>query len=622
MSENDSELEPLLDYLKRTRGFDFTAYKRTSLGRRIRKRMQTIGIPQYSDYVDYLEVHPEEFPQLFNTILINVTSFFRDLASWEYVGREIVPLIAGPNGPDGAIRVWSAGTASGQEAYSAAILFAERLGVEAYRKRVKIYATDVDEDTLNQARQATYRVHEVEDLPPDILNKYFERTTTQYVFNKELRRSVIFGRHDLVQDAPISRIDLLICRNTLMYFNSETQGRVLSRFHFALKDGGYLFLGRAEMMLTHGNVFTPVDLKSRVFNKTPHHDARGRLLRAVGAAAREEAGGTTTMGNDSRLHELSFDVNPVAEIVVDGSGMVALINERARALFTLAPEDLGRPLRDLAISYRPTDLRSAIDEAVAERHSIVRRDVAWTGAGSDTRYLDIHLLPLFEPEGELHGVKITFMEMTRYRQLQDELQQSKLALETAYEELQSSNEELETTNEELQSSNEELETTNEELQSTNEELETMNEELQSTNEELETINTELRERTEELNDVNAFLSSILGGIRAGVAVLDQDLRVLVWNDRAADLWGLRADEVDGRNFLNLDIGLPVAQLRSVIRGCLSGESRGQQTVLDAVNRRGRTIKCAVSCSPLYNAAGSNVRGAILLMDPADQAGSP
>jgi two-component system CheB/CheR fusion protein len=215
--------------------------------------------------------------------------------------------------------------------------------------------------------------------------------------------------------------------------------------------------------------------------------------------------------------------------------------------------------------------------------------------------------------GAIAAVKINFVDTTRYRRLQEELQTSKAELETAYEELQSSNEELETTNEELQSSNEELETTNEELQSTNEELETMNEELQSTNEELETINTELRQRENDLNHANSLLRTILGGLRAGVAVVDRDLNVMLWNDRAEDLWGLRADEIQGRHFLNLDIGLPVEQLRTAIRACVAGDAPQERIVLDARDRRGRSFRCAVTCSPLAD-HNREIRGAIVLMD--------
>jgi two-component system CheB/CheR fusion protein len=226
---------------------------------------------------------------------------------------------------------------------------------------------------------------------------------------------------------------------------------------------------------------------------------------------------------------------------------------------------------------------------------------------------------MMRPNGVLTGTSVSFVEVTPQRRLQRELDQSRIELESAYEELQSTVEELETTNEELQSTNEELETTNEELQSTNEELETMNEELQSTNEELETINDELRQRTEELNDVNGFLEAILGSLQSAVVVVDRDVRIQVWNAHAQELWGLRADEVEGDHFMNLDIGLPVDQLHAPVRAALSGEEE-PQLELEAVNRRGRTVACRIRLSPL-RAADSNVVGVIILMDCDDLARS-
>jgi two-component system CheB/CheR fusion protein len=614
---SSADLEALLDYLKDTRGFDLTAYKRSSLTRRILKRMQMVSTPSFNDYVDYLEVHPEEFALLFNTILINVTSFFRDSSTWEYLGQEIAPRILLNTVPDGLIRVWCAGAASGEEPYSLAILLAEQLGVEAFRARVKIYATDVDEEALSQARQGSYTAKDVDEVPADLRERYFDRVGTHYVFHKELRRSVIFGRHDLIQDAPISRLSLLVCRNTLMYFHNETQGRILSRFHYALNDNGFLFLGKAEMLLTHTNLFVPVDLKRRVFVKVPNHGARG------GFPPRAEASPETVeqMADGVRMRDIAFEIDPAAQMLVDAGGRLTHANERARAMFGIGPGDVGRPFQDLEVSFRPTDLRSVIHEAQNERRPAFRRDISFPTPAGEARHLDVQVIPMVAFDGSVVGAKIDFADVTRYRRLQDELQTSKHELETAYEELQSSNEELETTNEELQSSNEELETTNEELQSTNEELETMNEELQSTNEELETINVELRQRGEDLNHANSLLKSILEGIRGGVAVIDRDLRVLLWNDRAEDLWGVRADEVRNGHFMNLDIGLPVEKLRQAIRACLAGESPLERTILDARDRRGRSIRCEVTCTPLLGPE-RGIQGAIVLMETSDEQRQP
>src|SRR5215471_21363399 len=239
MSEppENGDLGHLLDYIRRVRRFDFSGYKRSSLSRRISKRMQDGHCDSYADYQDYLEVHPNEFGELFNTILINVTSFFRDAAAWDYVAAEVVPRIVSGKQMGEPIRVWSAGCASGEEAYSLAMLLCEVLGVDQFRARVKIYGTDADEEALTKARQANYSMRELDGVPADYIERYFDQGnggTGSYTFRSDLRRSVIFGRHDLVQDAPISRLDLLLCRNTLMYFNAETHQRILERFNFAL----------------------------------------------------------------------------------------------------------------------------------------------------------------------------------------------------------------------------------------------------------------------------------------------------------------------------------------------------------------------------------------------------
>lgn len=612
--EPNPEFEVLLNYIKRHRGFDFTGYKRSSLMRRVCKRMQEIGIESFSEYLDYLEVTPEEFVHLFNTILINVTSFFRDRPTWDYITAEVIPRIVAAREPTAPVRLWSAGCASGQETYTLAIVLAEALGVQQFRARVKIYATDVDEEALNQARHAIYSFRDVASVPQELLEKYFESSESLYTFHKDLRRSVIFGRHDLLQDAPISRIDLLLCRNTLMYFNAEAQSRIINRFHFALNDGGFLCLGKAEMLFSHSNSFASVDLKRRIFLKVSSKtNCRDRLLFMGKNKADNEV---NYLANHVRMRDTAFDANPVPQIVVDLNGLLTLANERARTLFSLNPRDLGRPLQDLELSYRPVELRSCIDRVYADHHPINQKEVEWT-TSSETLYFDVQISPLLDSNSRVLGTTITFTDVTRSKRLQEELEHSNQELEMAYEELQSTNEELETTNEELQSSNEELETTNEELQSTNEELETMNEELQSSNEELQAINAELRLRSDELNQVNAFLESILASLRGGAVVINREMTIQVWNDKAEDLWGLRAAEVQGQHFLNLDIGLPVEQLRQPIRSCLMGENKYLELTLQATNRRGRANEYKITCTPLIGAE-TEVRGVIMLMEQMGQ----
>src|SRR5438270_4868282 len=287
----------------------------------------------------------------------------------------------------------------------------------------------------------------------------------------------------------------------------------------------------------------------------------------------------------------------LAQVVVTADGLIALCNRQAETLFGVSNRDVGRPFSDVALSYRPVELRRYIEQAHLERRTMRVADIAYL-RGAETLHLEVQVSPLTDADAGLLGVILSFHDVTGSRRLREELQQANHQLEAAYEELQSTNEELETTNEELQSTIEELETTNEELQSTNEELETMNEELQSTNDQLHVINDELHDRSGELDHVNRFLETILTGLRAGVTVLDTDMRVLVWNRRAEDLWGLRQEEIVGEHFLSLDIGLPTGQLRSLIRRTLSGEAGPHEVILPAVNRRGRTIQVRVAASPL------------------------
>ena len=603
----DATLDDLLEFVKRTRGFDFSGYKRPSLERRLSKRMSEVGAETYTDYLDYLEVHQDEFGQLFNTILINVTAFFRDPPTWDHLRDEVIPALLADRPDTTPVRAWVAGCASGEEAYSLAMVLAGAMGEAAYRERVKIYATDVDEDALAIARAATYTPKQVEQVPRDLLDRFFERSDTRYAFRPDLRRVVIFGRNDLVQDAPISRVDMLLCRNTLMYFNAEAQARILNRFHFALDDKGVLVLGKSEMLITHSDLFTPVDLKRRVFRKVVGATLRDRL-HAIAPHAEPIYGGSGLSAGD-----LAFDAGPGAQAIVDAEGVLVMANQTLREMFGVTVADVGKPLQDLELSYRPVELRGRLDEVRQSKQPVSLPGVQM-GRDGDHRLVDVEITPLVTA-GEVVGASISYLDVTQAHTLQDELESSKRDLENAYEELQSTVEELETTNEELQSTNEELETTNEELQSTNEELDTMNEELQSTNEELETMNDELRARSIELDEVNAHLEAILGSIGAAVAVIDRSQLVRIWNRNAEDLWGMRADEAEGSHFLSLDIGLPVERLKEPIRDCLSGLKPRTDVTLDATSRRGRPVRVHVSCLPLTIPTDDAINGAVILMEP-------
>jgi two-component system CheB/CheR fusion protein len=419
------------------------------------------------------------------------------------------------------------------------------------------------------------------------------------------------------QDAPISRLDLLVCRNALIYFTAESQAGILARFHYALNDRGYLFLGKAEMLLTHSDLFVPVDVRYRVFAKVPKAGVRDRLLVLAQAGHPEAAG---LLARQARLRDMAGDLAPVAQVVIDQEGTLAGANERARSLLGLHLADVGRPLRDLELSYRPLELRSRIEQLYREQLPVEVRDLERHLPDNEIQYLTVTLTPLADRDGAIVAASVTFADVTREHQLQSKLERAAEDLETAYEELQSANEELETTNEELQSTVEELETTNEELQSSNEELETMNEELESTNSELQTINTDLKVRTNQLDETNAFLESIVSSLRLAVTVLDPEARVILWNRQAEDLWGLRTAEVVGSRFFDLDIGLPVHKLRSRVEGGLIAGAGVHDETLESTNRRGRKILCRVSVSPLAVSNG-RVSGAVVVMEQVENSGS-
>jgi two-component system CheB/CheR fusion protein len=401
-----------------------------------------------------------------------------------------------------------------------------------------------------------------------------------------------------------------------MYFTAETQGRVLRHFHFALREHGVLMLGKSEMMLSHRDAFSAVDLKKRIFRKLER--APSLPARIAGMANGDPVDVPLTQA-DRASRDAALDIGPQAHIIVSRAGAVTFANLPARALFGIGTEEVGRPLQEFELTQQPAELRGAIDEAVRERRRVALGEQRFMPRKGDERVLDVTVAPLLPNGGAPLGVIVVFEDVSRYASMRRELEGNRRDLELAYEELQSTIDELETTNEELQSANEELQTTNEELQSTNEELETMNEELQSTNEELETINDELRDRTSDLNQVNDFLEAILTSLGIGVAVVDRQQRVQVWNHRAEDLWGLRQDEAVEHHLLSLDIGLPVEQLAGPLRTVLSGSSEREQAQLAAVNRRGRAIACATTILPLRSMGdgdGSPVRGAIVLMEDA------
>ena len=529
-------LKELLQELAESRAFDFRGYKRTTLERRFRKRMFQLNIGSYADYAEYIRENPEEVNELLTTILINVTEFFRDPPAWEILRHEILPPMLKRLKPGASFRAWSAGCASGEEAYSVAITLVELLGPRLPDFDVKIYATDIDEEELVTARRGEYSAEALRRVRPEWREKYFHGKGMLRV-NREIRRLLIFGRSNLAQDAPISHVDLLLCRNVLIYFDSELQRQILARLDYALEVGGILFLGKSESQLTNAAHFRRLNAQWRIFRRIKP-DQEEEINEAAPAAPAEEAKPPL---QSAELESLRLQQRYILETVRLGvlllgpDDMIVQSNSSVLVLYGLPPTNLvGKKLEQTDLRVRTPELISHLQSSHLNNES--SRFQSRIRVGVEDRLLEVSIQPVLNENGGRTGTFVYLDDIS----LQEKLQTTVEELESTSEELQSANEELETTNEELQSTNEELETTNEELQSTNEELETTNEELQSLNEELETTNQELEERGKDLDQVNNVYAQTLERIRVPVMLVTEDLHIAFWNTMALRLFGFRS----------------------------------------------------------------------------------
>ena len=528
-------MKELLEELAQQRGFDFRGYKKTTLERRFRRRMFQVNIGSYADYGEYIRQHPDETNELLNTILINVTEFFRDPPAWEILRHEILSSLLKTLKPGHSFRVWSAGCASGEEPFSIAILLAEYFGPRIHEYDLKIYATDIDDDALNTARRGEYSPDALRRVRPEWRQKYFQGKGFMRV-TREIRKLVIFGRSNLAQDAPISHVNLLICRNLLIYFDADLQKQILNRLHYALDPGGVLFLGKSESQLTNSTQFRRLNSRWRIFRRISNapfeerpqgREENGELMESS-PRTREELDGIR------QQQRYMLETLRIGVVVLGPDDTIVLNNASALTLCGLPPVSLaGRRLHETDLSIRIPEVSTYLQSTRVNNES--GKFQARIKTPNEEKLVELTIRPTLDERGERSGTLIYLDDQTLHEKLQVTVEE----LESTGEELQSANEELETTNEELQSTNEELETTNEELQSTNEELETTNEELQSLNEELETTNQELEERTKELDQVNSVYLQTLEKIRLPVMLVDQERHIEFWNARALRLFGFK-----------------------------------------------------------------------------------
>ena len=548
----DNELEAILEKVRQARNFDFRNYKRATLQRRIERRMAATRCRTRTAYLALLEREPHEVTTLVSSMLIKLTTFFRDPEVWMGLDR-VLRELAQRHRPDQELRIWSAGCATGEEAYSIAIAAAEALGPGDPGAELKVFGTDVEEAAIAHARRGVYSAAQLENVSKERLARWFTPVPGGYAVRKEIRRSVVFGVNNLVSDAPVSRIDLILCRNVFIYLDSELQKRVLGRFHFALRHEGVLVLGRSELIPFAARLFEPLDLPHRIYRKDfrqetplPPQQQQMSLVEPAPLLPQPHA----PMREPARsLPRDVLDSQSCPLIATDLEGTVTLWNRAATRLWGYKEADVvGKRLASLGLPGLAKDL--LVEQSARVRGGRSEREVADGVLEAMDRggpvHLRVQVSALPPPGGELQGLLYVAHDITPLHGLEQNLQR-------ATEEVQASNLRLQSSNEELRASNEELETTNEELQSANEELETTNEELQSTNSELDATNRELAHRTEEMDALTFCQRTIIRTLSVAVLVLDAQGRITTWNLAAERMLGLTEREAVGQTLWTLRI---------------------------------------------------------------------
>lgn len=529
-------LSGFFEELRQQTGIDFGAYKRPTLLRRLQRRVVATGSPGVREYLRLVRSQPEEYARLASTFLIKVTQFFRDPELYDHLRDVLLPRLVADAGAHGnELRLWSAGCATGEEAYSLAILVAEVLGDDLGAFSVRVFATDLDEAAVAFARRGIYPAGALADVPPEIVDKYFIRDGTSVEIGKRIRSLVVFGQHDLAQRAPFPRIDLTTCRNVLIYFTPELQKRALQLFAYSLREGGLLVLGKAETTTPLPEHFVTEDAKLKVYRRTGPQilvpPGRIRSNSGTSQSRRRDLEGLVTRRTTPpqtppalRDHAETLLLHlPVGVVVVDRSYDISVINAGARRLLGIHAGALGQDLIHLAHALPSEELRNSIDRALAGDVAAMTATVTRPdGVEPRETVLQLEFAPHRRDEGSpVVGALVTVADVTpATRELRRVVEsaersnrQSGLIREDlervarANRELLAANEELTNTNLMLRSGNEDLLVAAEEVQAASEEAETLNEELQATNEELETLNEELQATVEELNTTNDDLEA-------------------------------------------------------------------------------------------------------------------
>jgi two-component system CheB/CheR fusion protein len=614
-----ADLMPVICTLLRTQlGHDFSGYKRPTFMRRVHRRMQFLGL-EASDYVDRLQSDKQEVSLLFHDLLIGVTSFFRDPEMFDTLRQRFIPQLFAGKGSDAAVRVWVPGCATGEEAYSLAMLMRAHMMTLPAAPRVQIFATDLDEAAIALARAGRYPAALVRPVPPDYLARFFTSLDGSYVVTKDIRELCTFSVHSLIRDPPFSRIDLISCRNVLIYLDSDLQARVVRTFHYSLASGGILVLGGSETVTRYAELFEALDRRHRIFQRveavapplpvaelTPVDRVTSPMppRRRTSSSASSDA---AQLANDRVLERFA-----PAFVVVNANGEVLYFSSRTGKYLEAAP---GAPSRDVVAMARRglrPELRGVLRTAVDSRRAIMREHVeVEVDGGVQEIALTVEPIGPREPESLF---LVVFSDVSPL-QPRDEsavplphdvtVDQLERDLRELREQLQSTTEEHETALEELKSSNEELHSVNEELQSTNEELETSREEIQSMNEELQTVNSQLNSKVEELDRVNSDLRNLFESTKVATIFVDRFMVIRSFTPAVSAIYNLIPGDI-GRPLTDITSQLAYDTLEEDFRRTM----QALQPMERRVTRRDGSVHYLMRMAP-YRTAENKVDGALM-----------